>query len=64
MTRYITTTDLDKKIKKQSITMSTIIGKVIEAIVIYITIYFFKPVWEKIVGLWKKRSNGSKDKIS
>jgi hypothetical protein len=44
--------------------MSTIIGKVIEAIVIYITIYFFKPVWEKIVGLWKKRSNGSKDKIS
>jgi hypothetical protein len=64
MTRYGTTTDLDKKIKKQSITMSTIIGKVIEAIVIYITIYFFKPVWEKIVGLWKKRSNGSKDKIS
>ena len=44
MTRYRATTDSDNKIEKQSITVSTIIGKVIEAIVVYITIYFFKPV--------------------
>ena len=43
----------DKKIKKQSVTMSTIIGKAIEAIVAYIAIYFFKPVWEKLVKWWK-----------
>ncbi len=52
------TTDSDK-IEKQSVTVSTIIGKVIEAIIVYITIYFFKPVWEKIVGMWKKKDDES-----
>jgi hypothetical protein len=59
MTRYRATTDSDNKIEKQSITVSTIIGKVIEAIVVYITIYFFKPVWTKIVGMWKKKDEKS-----
>ena len=59
MTRYRATTDSDKKIEKQSVTVSTIIGKVIEAIIVYITIYFFKPVWEKIVGMWKKKDEES-----
>ncbi len=59
MTRYRATTDSDNKIEKQSITVSTIIGKVIEAIIVYITIYFFKPVWEKIVGMWKKKDEKS-----
>lgn len=49
----------EQEIKKQSVTMSTIIGKVIEAIIVYITIYFFKPVWEKIVSLWKNKDNES-----
>lgn len=40
--------------KTQSITMSTIIGKAIEAIVAYITIWFFKPLWDKLVKWWKK----------
>jgi hypothetical protein len=44
----------DGKIKKQSVTMSTIIGKAVEAIVAYIAIYFFKPVWEKLVKWWNK----------
>lgn len=52
------TTESDK-IEKQSVTVSTIIGKVIEAIVVYITIYFFKPVWTKIVGMWKKKDDES-----
>lgn len=59
MTRYRATTDSDKKIEKQSVTVSTIIGKVIEAIIVYITIYFFKPVWEKLVGMWKKKDEES-----
>jgi len=59
MTRYRATTDSDNKIEKQSITVSTIIGKVIEAIVVYITIYFFKPVWTKIVGMLKKKDEKS-----
>ena len=59
MTRYRATTDSDKKIEKQSVTVSTIIGKVIEAIIVYITIYFFKPVWAKIVGMWKKKDDKS-----
>ena len=59
MTRYRATTDSDKKIEKQSVTVSTIIGKVIEAIIVYITIYFFKPVWERIVGMWKKKDEES-----
>ena len=55
MTKYKTTTESDNKIEKQSVTVSTIIGKVIEAVVVYITIYFFKPVWAKIVGMWTKK---------
>jgi hypothetical protein len=43
-----------KEIKKQSITISTIFGKAIEAIVAYITIWFFKPIWEKLVKWWNK----------
>jgi hypothetical protein len=47
---------LGDKIKKQSITMSTIVGKAIEAVVAYITIWFFKPLWEKFIK-WSKRKN-------
>ena len=51
----------DKKIKKQSITVSTIIGKAIEAIVAYVVLFFFKPVWDKLVKWWKKDDTNSKD---
>ena len=48
------------KIKKQSITMSTIIGKAIEAIVAYIVLWFFEPIWKRTVKWWKGKdeSNG------
>ena len=42
--------------KIQSITMSAIIGKAIEAIVAYITIWFFKPLWDKLVKSWKGKN--------
>ncbi len=43
----------DKTVKKQSITMTTIFGKAIEAVVAYIALWFFKPIWERIVKWWK-----------
>lgn len=48
-----------EEVKTQSVTMSTIIGKVVEAIVAYITIWFFKPLWEKLVKYWKGNKNES-----
>ena len=38
----------NNKIKKQSITMSTIIGKAIEAVVAYVVFLFFGPVWDRL----------------
>jgi uncharacterized membrane protein len=46
----------DDQIKKQSITVSTIMGKAIEAIVAYIVLWFFEPVWKKIVKWWKGKN--------
>lgn len=43
-----------KEVKTQSITVSTIIGKAVEAIVAYITIWFFKPLWNKLIKWWNK----------
>ncbi len=47
----------DQKIKKQSITMSTIIGKAIEAVVAYVVLFFFKPVWDRLVRWWNKKND-------
>ena len=49
----------EEKLKTQSITMSTIIGKAIEAVVAYIVLFFFKPVWDKLVGWWNKNDKNS-----
>jgi small-conductance mechanosensitive channel len=48
-------TDDDKKISKiqsVSITLASILSAIINGIVGYIAVYFFKPVWEKIVKWW------------
>lgn len=45
----------DKTVKKQSITVSTILGKAIEAVVAYIVLWFFKPVWERLVRWFNKK---------
>ena len=47
----------DDKIKKQSITMSTILGKAIEAVVAYVVLFFFRPVWSKLVKWWNKNND-------
>lgn len=47
----------NQEIKKQSITVSTILGKAIEAVVAYIVLFFFKPVWDKAVEWWNKDDN-------
>lgn len=52
-------TDSDKSIKTKclttTITVSTILGSVINGIVAYIAVYFFKPLWEKLVKLFRGR---------
>jgi hypothetical protein len=50
----------DKKIKKQSITVSTIIGKAIEAVVAYVVLFFFKPVWDRLVEWWNKDNDNNR----
>ena len=49
----------DNKIKKQSITVGTIIGKAIEAVVAYIVLWFFEPILKKIVKWWNKNDENS-----
>ena len=44
----------DNPIKKQSITMTTIFGKAIEAVVAYVVLFFFRPVWDRLVKWWNK----------
>ena len=50
----------DNKIKKQSITVSTIIGKAIEAVVAYVVLFFFKPVWDRLVRWWNKDNDNNR----
>jgi len=47
----------DEPLKKQSVsfTMASLIMAAINGIVGYIAVYFFKPLWEKIVKLWNNR---------
>lgn len=44
-----------EEIESQSITMSTILGKAIEAVVAYIVLWFFKPLWDKLIEWWNKK---------
>ena len=41
------------KIQSVTITVASIFGSVIHAIIGYIAVYFFKPIWEKIMN-WRK----------
>ena len=49
----------DKQIKKQSITMTTIFGKAIEAVVAYVVLFFFRPVWDRLIKWWNKNDENS-----
>jgi integral membrane sensor domain MASE1 len=46
----------EDKIKNQcvSLTFSAIVGATVQAIIGYIAVYFFKPLWDKIVKMWNK----------
>ena len=47
----------DQKFKKQvitEITIATIISSAINGIIGFLAVYFFKPVWDKIVSNWNK----------
>lgn len=45
----------DREIKSQGVILDTILIKSAEAIIGYITIWFFKPVWERIIKMWKNK---------
>ena len=47
----------DKQIKKQSITMTAIFSKAIEAVVAYVVLFFFRPVWDRLVKWWNKNDS-------
>jgi hypothetical protein len=50
----------EEEIKSQSITMSTILGKAIEAVVAYIVLWFFAPAWKRLVKWWKGKDESNK----
>jgi hypothetical protein len=45
----------EPKVKSQGIILDTILIKSLEAIVGYIAIFLFKPLWNKIIVLWKDK---------
>lgn len=53
--------ETDKEdIKKQSlsVTVGSLVGAAINGIIGYVAVYFFKPLWEKLIKWWKNESNG------
>lgn len=42
-----------KEFKQQSVTITTIFTAAVEAIVGYIVVWFFEPIWKRIVKWWK-----------
>ena len=48
-----------KEIEKQSVslTLGSILAAAINGIVGYIAVYFFKPLWDKIIKWWNNESN-------
>jgi len=50
----------DKKLKKQSITATTIFTAAVEAVVGYIVVWFFEPIWKKIVKWWKGKNESNR----
>jgi hypothetical protein len=42
------------KIQMVPITLAGLIGSAINGIIAYIAVYFFKPLWEKIIKWWSK----------
>jgi len=49
----------DENFKKQSITTTTIFTAAVEAVVGYIVVWFFEPIWKKIVQWWKGKNESN-----
>lgn len=50
----------DDSLKTQNVILNTILTKSIEAIIGYIAVWLFKPLWNKIVKMWNKNEPDSK----
>ena len=52
-----TDSDFDNKTKIQSVTITVagLLTSAINGIVAYIAVYFFQPLWEKIVKWWNQK---------
>jgi hypothetical protein len=46
----------ETQVKSQGVILDTIVIKSVEAIIGYIAIWLFKPVWRKIIGLWNTKN--------
>jgi hypothetical protein len=49
----------ESKVKSQGIILDTILIKSLEAIIGYIAIFLFKPLWNKMIGLWKNKDESN-----
>jgi uncharacterized membrane protein len=47
--------DLEKQ--SLSVTIASLIGAALNGIVAYVAVYFFKPLWEKLIKWWKNEPN-------
>jgi hypothetical protein len=51
--------DSDKSFKNQCVTVAvsfgSIISSAINGIVAYVAVYFFQPLWEKLIKSWNKK---------
>jgi uncharacterized membrane protein len=48
----------EHKVKQQclgSITISSLVASAVNGIVGFVAVYFFKPIWDKLVSYWKKK---------
>jgi len=42
------------KIQCVTITLTGLVASAINGIIAYVAVYFFKPLWDKIVSYWNK----------
>ena len=48
-----------EEVKPQSITAATILTAAVEAVVGYIVVWFFEPVWKRIIKWWKGKDESN-----
>jgi len=44
------------KIQMISITLTGLISSAVNGIIAYVAVYFFKPLWEKIIKSWHNKN--------